>query len=153
MSNDPENPTGRDSDVSRREFLGTAGAALVVTAAAPRGLGQGRGGPAAPVRPRTQGRRRLNGASRRIEVDDHWTLAELLRDHLRLTGTKVGCERGECGACPVLLDSKPIYACSDLAAWADGPGGDTVEGLMRDGTLNPLQQAFVEHDAPQCGFC
>ena len=153
MSNEPENPTGGDSDVSRREFLGTAGAALVVTAAAPGVLAQERRDPAAPVRPRTQVRLTLNGASRRIEVDDHWTLAELLRDHLRLTGTKVGCERGECGACTVLVDDKPVYSCSYLAVWADGKSVLTVEGLSKDGKLSPLQEAFITHDAPQCGFC
>jgi len=154
MSKEPENPTERDGEVSRREFLGTAGAALVVATATPGSVvAQERRDPAAPVRPRTQIRLTLNGASRRIEVDDHWTLAELVRDHLRLTGTKLGCERGECGACTVLVDDKPVYSCSYLAVWADGKTVMTVEGLSRDGKLSPLQEAFVAHDAPQCGFC
>ena len=69
------------------------------------------------------------------------------------TGTKIGCDRGECGACTVLLDGKPVYSCSNLAVWADGRSIETVEGLAKNGHLSPLQQAFVEHDAPQCGFC
>jgi xanthine dehydrogenase YagT iron-sulfur-binding subunit len=153
MSKEPEDPTERDGDVSRREFLGTAGAALVVTAAAPVVSAQERRDPAAPARPRTAIRLTLNGGARRIEVDDHWTLAELLRDHLRLTGTKLGCERGECGACTVLVDDRPVYSCSYLAVWADGKTVMTVEGLSRNGKLDPLQEAFIAHDAPQCGFC
>jgi len=82
-----------------------------------------------------------------------WTLVELLRDRLGLTGTKIGCDRGECGACTVLLDGKAVYSCSQLAVWADGRSVQTVEGLIRGGQLNPLQQSFVSHDAPQCGFC
>jgi aerobic-type carbon monoxide dehydrogenase small subunit (CoxS/CutS family) len=95
----------------------------------------------------------VNGAAREIEIEDRWTLAELLRDHLGLTGTKVGCDRGECGACTVLLDGAPIYACSYLAVWADGKAVQTVEGLARGDRLDPLQEAFIEHDGPQCGFC
>ena len=154
MSKEPENPTEHDGDVSRREFLGTAGAALVVATAAPGTVAaQERREPGAPARPKTQIRLTVNGGSRRIEVDDHWTLAELLRDHLRLTGTKLGCERGECGACTVIVDDKPVYSCSYLAVWADGKTVLTVEGLSKDGKLSPLQEAFVAHDAPQCGFC
>jgi len=154
MSKEPENPTEHDGDVSRREFLGTAGAALVVATAAPGTVAaQERREAGAPVRPKTQIRLTVNGGSKRIEVDDHWTLAELLRDHLRLTGTKLGCERGECGACTVIVDDKPVYSCSYLAVWADGKTVLTVEGLSRDGKLSPLQEAFIAHDAPQCGFC
>ena len=153
MSNDPENPTEQDGDVTRRAFLGTAGAALVVTVAAPTVAAQVPREAGAPVRPHTAIRLTVNGGARRIEVDDHWTLAELLRDHLRLTGTKLGCERGECGACTVLIDEKPVYSCSYLAVWADGKSVMTVEGLTKNGKLDPLQEAFIAHDAPQCGFC
>lgn len=155
MSTEPEKPAEQDSEVTRREFLGTAGAALVVATAAPASTleAQQRAASPAPVRPRTQIRLTVNGTQRRVEVDDNWTLAELLRDHLRLTGTKLGCERGECGACTVLLDDVPIYSCSYLAAWADGRSVLTVEGLAKNGRLDPLQDAFVAHDAPQCGFC
>jgi aerobic-type carbon monoxide dehydrogenase small subunit (CoxS/CutS family) len=95
----------------------------------------------------------VNGTAHTVEVEHRWTLAEWLRDELKLMGTKLGCERGECGACTVLLDNRPVYACSQLAVWADGRSVTTVEGLAPNGRLHPLQQAFVDHDAPQCGFC
>lgn len=155
MSNEPKNANEMDTDVSRREFLGTAGAALVVATAAPATVAEAQTARQAGVasRPKTQIRLTLNGGARRVEVDDHWTLAEMLRDHLRLTGTKLGCERGECGACTVLIDDKPVYACSFLAVWADGKSVMTVEGLMKNGKMDPLQEAFIAHDAPQCGYC
>ena len=78
-------------------------------------------------------------------MEDRWTLAELLRDHLGLTGTKIGCDRGECGACTVLLDGKPVYSCSNLAVWMDGRSIETVEGLARNGQLTACS-GFVEHD-------
>ena len=80
-------------------------------------------------------------------------LAELLRDGIGLTGTKIGCDRSECGACTVMLNDAPVYSCSQLAVWADGAEIHTVEGLARNGALSPLQQAFIDHNAPQCGFC
>jgi aerobic-type carbon monoxide dehydrogenase small subunit (CoxS/CutS family) len=88
-----------------------------------------------------------------VEVEDRWTLVELLRDHLQLTGTKIGCDRGECGACTVLVDGTPLYSCSQLAVWMNGRSVQTVEGLAKNGKLDPLQEAFIEHDAPQCGYC
>ena len=103
--------------------------------------------------PRTTINLTINGASKRIEVEDRWTLAEALRDHMGLTGTKIGCDRGECGACTVLVDGKPMYSCSQLAVWMDGRSVQTVEGLLKNGELSALQQSFVAHDAPQCGFC
>ncbi len=155
MSTDPENPITPEGDVTRRAFLGTAGAALVVASAAPASIAeaQTRAASGTPVRPRTQIRLTVNGGARQVQVDDHWTLGELLRDHLRLTGTKLGCERGECGACTVLVDDKPVYACSYLAVWADGKSVMTVEGLITNGRMDPLQEAFIAHDAAQCGFC
>jgi aerobic-type carbon monoxide dehydrogenase small subunit (CoxS/CutS family) len=95
----------------------------------------------------------VNGQARSVEVEDRWTLVELLRDHLQLTGTKIGCDRGECGACTVLVDGKAVYSCSQLAVWMDGRTVQTIEGLARGQQLDPLQQAFIEHDAPQCGYC
>jgi aerobic-type carbon monoxide dehydrogenase small subunit (CoxS/CutS family) len=95
----------------------------------------------------------VNGTDRRVEVEDRWTLVELLRDHLNLTGTKIGCDRGECGACTVLVDGAPLYSCSQLAVWMNGRSIQTVEGLAKNGKLDPLQEAFIEHDAPQCGYC
>ena len=156
MKNKPK-PKGR---ISRREFLEGTGAALVVTTAVPVLHGQAPSEVAArpPAArsagvPRTVIRFTLNGTARRVDVEDRWTLAELLRDHLDLTGTKIGCDRGECGACTVLLDGKPVYSCSNLAVWVDGRSVETVEGLASHSQLSSLQRAFVEHDAPQCGYC
>lgn len=157
MSKDSKDQDARDSDVSRRTFLEATGAALVVTAAAAAPVAeveaQAQTVAGAPQRPRTAIRVTVNGTAQRLEVDDNWTLADLLRDRLRLTGTKLGCERGECGACTVLIDDTPVYSCSYLAVWADGRSVLTVEGLARGGRLDPLQEAFIAHDAPQCGFC
>lgn len=140
--------------LSRRGFLKGTGAALAAVGAAPRLEIQNiRNSQSAESVPRTSIHVTVNGVERRIEVEDRWTLVELLRDHLNLTGTKIGCDRGECGACTVLLDDKPVYSCSNLAVWADGRTVETVEGLARNGRLDPLQQAFIAHDAPQCGFC
>lgn len=136
------------SKISRREFVETTGAGLVVATGAPLAAQE-----TPPSGPRTKVKLTVNGVEHRTEVEDHWTLAEMLRDHLRLTGTKIGCDRGECGACTVLLDGKPVYSCSQLAVWADGRSVTTVEGLAHDGHLHPLQEAFIEHDGPQCGFC
>jgi aerobic-type carbon monoxide dehydrogenase small subunit (CoxS/CutS family) len=108
---------------------------------------------ALPAPSRTAIRLTVNGVSHHVDAEDRWTLVELLRDHLALTGTKIGCDRSECGACTVLLNGQPVYACAHLAVWADGADVQTVEGLARDGHLSPLQQAFIEHNAPQCGFC
>jgi len=95
----------------------------------------------------------VNGTVRTVKSEAHWTLAEVLRDHLDLKGTKIGCDRGQCGACTVLQDDKPIYSCSTLAIWSNGRKITTVEGLAKNGKLDPLQNAFIEHDGPQCGFC
>src|SRR5215469_997080 len=118
--------------LSRRGFLKGTGAALAAVTAAPRIEAQTSTG-SQPVEsvPRTSIRLTVNGAERRLEVEDRWTLVELLRDHLGLTGTKIGCDRGECGACTVLLDGKPAYSCSNLAVWMDGRSVRTVEGLAR----------------------
>ena len=95
----------------------------------------------------------VNGTEHRLEAEDRWTLIEFLRDYVGLTGSKIGCNRGECGACTVLMNGEPVYSCSTLAVWADGREIVTVEGLERDGDVSRLQQAFMDHNAPQCGFC
>jgi len=143
----------RKDDLSRREFLEGTAAAAALAAAATRLDAQLLTPAGRPAVPRTRIAVVVNGTARRVEVEDRWTLAELLRDHLDLTGTKIGCDRGECGACTVLVDGAPVYSCSQLAVWMDGRRVETVEGLARSGRLSPLQQAFIEHNAAQCGFC
>jgi xanthine dehydrogenase YagT iron-sulfur-binding subunit len=95
----------------------------------------------------------VNGKEQRLGVAPWTTLLDLLRDHLDLTGTKKGCDHGQCGACTVLLDGRRINSCLTLAVMHDGAGVTTVEGLATDGLLHPLQQAFIDHDAFQCGYC
>lgn len=145
--------------ISRRDFLrGSAAAGALGTGilggtvdleAAPRTqVGVGIIGPGAV--PMTF---RINGDTRQAILEPRVTLLDALRDHLDLTGAKKVCDRGTCGACTVLLDNKAVYACSVLAIEAQGRAIETVEGLGRAATLHPLQAAFVEHDAQQCGFC
>jgi xanthine dehydrogenase YagT iron-sulfur-binding subunit len=95
----------------------------------------------------------VNGRSHRLLVESRWSLLFVLREKLGLTGTKMGCERGECGCCTVLIDGTPRYACLILAPEAQGVEITTVEGLMRGEDLGPVQGAFLENDAFQCGYC
>lgn len=95
----------------------------------------------------------VNGSKRKVLVEPRWSLVYVLREVLGLTGTKIGCERGECGACTVLIDGKPRYSCMTLAVEAEGHEITTVEGLMEGDKLGPVQQAFADEDAFQCGFC
>ena len=95
----------------------------------------------------------INGETRQVEVAPWTTLLDLLRLHLDLTGTKKGCDHGQCGACTVLIDGKRMNACLQLAVMQEGRAITTIEGLAADGRLHPVQAAFVERDAFQCGYC
>ena len=95
----------------------------------------------------------VNGVRRTLNLVPWTTLLDALRDHLTLTGTKKGCDHGQCGACTVLVDGRRVNSCLTLAVMKDGSDITTVEGLARDGALHPLQQAFIDHDAFQCGYC
>src|SRR5260221_8662667 len=95
----------------------------------------------------------VNGEKTQIEVAPWTTLLDALRDHLHLTGTKKGCDHGQCGACTVLVDGRRVNSCLTLAVMKDGAQVTTIEGLGKDGALHPLQQAFIDHDAFQCGYC
>lgn len=96
---------------------------------------------------------RINGSETRVEVEPRTTLADALRDEVGLHGTHLGCEHGVCGACTVLLDGEPVRACLMFAAQCEGKEVTTIEGLGPDGALHPVQQAFVDNFALQCGFC
>jgi carbon-monoxide dehydrogenase small subunit len=95
----------------------------------------------------------VNGISRKASVEPTLTLVDFLRDHLGLAGTKKSCDSGNCGACTVILDGKAVNSCLILAVETDGHSVTTIEGLQKKETLHPLQKAFVEHGAIQCGFC
>ena len=96
----------------------------------------------------------VNGAPQSLSLDSRTTLLDALRDHVGLTGTKKGCDHGQCGACTVHVDGKRVLACLTLAAMTEGHAVTTIEGLAAaDGALHPMQQAFIDHDAFQCGYC
>jgi xanthine dehydrogenase YagT iron-sulfur-binding subunit len=95
----------------------------------------------------------VNGVAHDLDVDVRASLLDVLRDQLDLTGAKRGCDRGDCGACTVLADGRPVLSCLALAVAQTGRAVTTIEGLAAAGRLHPLQQAFIDHDALQCGFC
>ncbi|MDO1582896.1 (2Fe-2S)-binding protein [Rhizobium oryzicola] len=97
---------------------------------------------------------KINGQSHALDVEPRVTLLDALREHLHLTGTKKGCDQGQCGACTVFVDGRRVLSCLTLAAQAEGAEITTIEGLAgADGALHPVQEAFLEHDAFQCGYC
>ncbi len=95
----------------------------------------------------------INGTQQKLELEPWTSLLDMLREHLHLTGTKKGCDHGQCGACTILLDGKRINSCLSLAVMHDGAAITTIEGVATGGELHPVQQAFIEHDAFQCGYC
>jgi xanthine dehydrogenase YagT iron-sulfur-binding subunit len=95
----------------------------------------------------------VNGTLHELTVDSRASLLDVLREHLDLTGTKKGCDHGQCGACTVLIDGRRVNSCLTLAVMRDGAQITTIEGLAQIGELHPLQQAFIDHDAFQCGYC
>jgi len=150
----PHKEAEESAGVSRRDFLKISGISVaavpvlgtkVVTAAG------------APVEVYGPGKvpiaLTINGTRHSLELEPRVTLLDGLRDHLEITGAKRVCDRGECGACTVMLDGKAVYACAVLAIEAQGKRITTVESFMQDDRLHPIQQAFVDNDASQCGFC
>jgi xanthine dehydrogenase YagT iron-sulfur-binding subunit len=137
--------------VSRRGFFTAVGAGALGAAA----LGRADQTSPPPVEAGQPSRvtLRINGRTHSLLAEPRWTLLFVLREKLGLTGTKVGCDRGECGACTVLIDGMPRYACMTLALEAEGHEVTTLEGLMNGENLGPVQQAFLEEDALQCGYC
>ncbi len=132
--------------------------ATVSTAAAP-ALARAAGEPPPGVPPPTNARNpvditiRVNDHDHQLAFDVRTSLLDLLREHMGLTGAKKGCDHGQCGACTVLLDGRRVLSCLTLAAAAQGKKFTTIEGLAANGELHPMQQAFIDHDAFQCGYC
>jgi xanthine dehydrogenase YagT iron-sulfur-binding subunit len=157
MAKHPENKARQTRQgVSRRGFIASVGTgAVAATVAAAGGLAAEPQTAALPVEAgeMTAVTLTINGRRQRLLVEPRWSLLYVLRERLGLTGSKSGCERGECGVCTVLIDDKPRYACMTLALEVQGARITTVEGLMKGEDLGPVQQAFAEHDAFQCGYC
>jgi len=154
---DHEKDTLPAAGISRRGFITSVGTGAIGVAAAATIVS------AAPVEPPLPAdipagevstiSLTVNGRRHKMLVESRWSLLYVLRDQLGLTGTKVGCERGECGACTVLVDGQARYACMTLAVEADGHDITTIEGVMKGEELGTTQQAFAEEDAFQCGYC
>ena len=153
---------GAQAQVDRREFLrmvGIAGAAsgLVMSLTGHAGAAEAElpagGASGWDVAGFTPIHLKVNGTAQRLRVDPRTTLLDALREHLQLTGTKKGCDHGQCGACTVHVNGRRVNACLSLAAMHDGDDVTTLEGLGRPGALHPMQQAFLEHDGYQCGYC
>jgi xanthine dehydrogenase YagT iron-sulfur-binding subunit len=140
--------------LSRRGFIATIGTSAVAAAAAATAAtaATAPAPPAAPVE-MVKVTLSINGRAHRLMVEPRWSLLYVIREQLGMTATKLGCERGECGVCTVLIDGKPRYACMTLAVEAEGLAVTTLEGLMNGEELGPVQQAFAEEDAFQCGYC
>ncbi len=141
------------SGLTRRQFLTTMGVGTAAVAVSNKSAAQPGGEPVIKAGEMTRVTLNVNGRRHRLLVEPRWSLLFVLRERLGLAGTKVGCERGECGACTVLINDVPRYACLTLAIEAEGTKIATVEGLMKGEELGPVQQAFLEEDAFQCGYC
>jgi len=133
------------SDVTRREFVGSAAVAGAATLLPSEAHAQ--------TAPGSDLTLRINGQERHLTIDSRVTLLDLLREKLQLTGTKKGCDHGQCGACTVLIEGRPTNSCLTLAIMCQGDQITTVEGLAEGDQLHPMQAAFVQHDALQCGYC
>jgi xanthine dehydrogenase YagT iron-sulfur-binding subunit len=148
------NPARTGSGFDRRSFIaGAAGAAvlpLTARAAGPAGdTIRSVQDPSLPVGIKL----RVNGEIRSLDIDGRTTVLDALREHLGLTGSKKGCDHGQCGACTVLIEGRRVLSCLTLALVAEGQEITTIEGLAQDGKLHPMQQAFIDQDAFQCGYC
>ncbi|QAU41292.1 (2Fe-2S)-binding protein [Bradyrhizobium guangdongense] len=149
----PDHSSSRPSGFDRRAFMaGAAGSALVpmtARAAAQDPSSSSRQDPSLPVDVTL----RVNGQDKRLSLDARTTVLDALREHLKLTGSKKGCDHGQCGACTVLIGDRRVVSCLTLALAAEGQEITTIEGLATDDHLHPMQQAFIDNDAFQCGYC
>ena len=152
----PTEPTAEDQagrgGLSRRTFIAASGATTAGAVAVPAGVSVA-AGPAAADGPSSTVTLRVNGRRHVVDVDNRTSLLDLLREHLDLPGSKKGCDAGACGACTVLVGGRRVNACLTLAVRMDGAEVTTIEGLADGDELHPLQQAFIDNDALQCGFC
>jgi len=148
---DPPAGSRRSGPPSRREVVAAAAMVPAAVAASSSALAQSQPSGGAPRSIAVK--LMVNGAPHALGLDPRSTLLDTLREHLDLTGTKKGCDQGQCGACTVLVDGHRVLSCLTLAVMKDGATVTTIEGLAKDGTLHPLQQAFIDHDAFQCGYC
>lgn len=144
----------RDFEISRRDLLIVAGASVAATAVASPADAQSKVAVRASS-PLIVSKVSLsvNGAARDLELDTRTTLLDALREHMNLTGTKKGCDHGQCGACTVMVDGQRINSCLTLAVMHEGSSVTTIEGLGTPENLHPMQAAFVKHDGYQCGYC
>jgi xanthine dehydrogenase YagT iron-sulfur-binding subunit len=169
MNKDPKKPNTSDDDpvtavarVTRRSFLarvGAAGAAVGAGQLPSAAFAESDAAPAsdAPAKAtdgtRVHVRLNVNGRDHQLDIDPRTTLLDCVRDHLQLTGTKKGCDHGQCGACTVHVDGRRVNSCLSLGVTHEGEAITTIEGIGRPGALHPMQAAFVEHDGFQCGYC
>lgn len=150
---EPEGAAAEDGGISRRWFLQASGLATAAVVAGVPGLAAAEAPPepGTPVMlPLTV---EINGQSHSLNVDTRTSLLDLLREHLDMTGSKKGCDHGQCGACTVLVDGRRVNSCLTLAVTVAGAKVTTVEGLGDENNLSPVQKAFLEHDGFQCGYC
>ena len=155
-SSNSTNLTITSSDVTRRELMEVAvvtGGALVGAQLMPGFISQAAAQTAGTAPASIELVLRVNGTENRLTLDPRTTLLDALREHLHLTGSKKGCGLGQCGACTVLMDGKRVKSCLSLAALVEGREITTIEGLAQGDQLHPLQAAFIERDAFQCGYC
>jgi xanthine dehydrogenase YagT iron-sulfur-binding subunit len=140
-------------EVTRRTVVETGATALLLTALPRAAVAAGSVDNKEPPPPSVSVTLQINGRSHSLTLDPRTTLLDALREHLALTGSKKGCDHGQCGACTVLIEGRRINSCLTLAVMHDGQSVTTIEGLAQGANLHPLQTAFVEHDGFQCGYC
>jgi xanthine dehydrogenase YagT iron-sulfur-binding subunit len=140
-------------EITRRTVIETGTTALLLTTLPRAALAAGPSDDSGPPPPPATVELQINGRSHVLTLDPRTTLLDALREHLALTGSKKGCDHGQCGACTVLIEGRRINSCLTLAVMHDGQSITTIEGLAEDDNLHPLQAAFVEHDGFQCGYC
>ena len=139
--------------ISRRDLLIVGATSMAAAAASPDATAQSAPSPAVETVPTAKVTLQVNGQSHTLELDTRTTLLEALREHLHLTGSKKGCDQGQCGACTVIVDGRRIVSCLTLAVMHEGAKVTTIEGLGTPERMHPLQAAFVKHDGYQCGYC